>query len=72
VDRYLCQQGRLTLIETIDDVRNKIELVRWDRPLRPQDRNIPALQCIVGNIISALTYHPRLVHAIAAETDLSL
>ena len=72
VDRYLSQQGRLTLVETIDDVRNKIKLVRWNRPLKPQDRNIPALQCIVSNIISALTYHPRLVHAMAVETDLSL
>lgn len=72
VDRYLSQQGRLTLIESIDDVRNKIKLVRWNRPLKPQDRNIPALQCIVSNIISALTYQPRLVHAMAMEKDLSL
>ncbi len=72
VDRYLAQQGRLTLLETTDDVRNKIRLVRWNRPLKPEDRNIPALQCIVSNIISALTYHPRLVHAMAVESDLSL
>src|ERR1700680_21230 len=55
VDRYLTQQGRLTLIETTDDVHTKIKIVRWNRPLKPENRNIPALQCIVKNIISALT-----------------
>jgi len=55
VDRYLTEQGRLTLIETPSEVRSKIKLVRWNRPPKPENRNIPALQCIVSNIISALT-----------------
>jgi predicted glycosyltransferase len=54
VDRYLAQQGRLTMIETTSDVRAKIKLVHWSRPSKPEDRNIPALQCIVSNIVSAL------------------
>jgi predicted glycosyltransferase len=54
VDRYLAQQGRLTILETTNDVRSKIKLVRWDRPLKPEARNIPALQSIVGTIIEAL------------------
>lgn len=72
VDHYLADQGRLTLIETIEDVRTKINLVRWNRPGRPEDRNIPALQCVISNIIFALTYQPRLVRAMAMESDLTL
>ncbi len=55
VDRYLTQQGRLTLIETTEDVQTKIQIVRWNRPPKPENRNIPALQCIVSNIISVLS-----------------
>lgn len=65
VDRCLAQQGRLTLIETPDDVRSKIKLVRWNRPPKPGDRNVPTLECVVANIIAALsgTLHP----AVASE-----
>jgi hypothetical protein len=54
VDRYLAQQGRLILIETLQDVHNKIKLVRWNRPAKPESRNCPALESIVGHILSAL------------------
>ncbi len=59
VDHYLANQGRLTLIETPSEVQTKIKLVPWNRPPKPENRNIPALQCIVSNIISALAQHPR-------------
>jgi len=58
VDRYLADQERLTLIETTSDVHSKIKLVRWNRPAKPEDRNIPALECVVSNIISALEGSP--------------
>jgi uncharacterized protein len=54
VDRYLAETGRLTMLESIDDVRTKIELVRWNRPAEPKDRNSPVLQCIVASILSVL------------------
>jgi predicted glycosyltransferase len=53
VDRYLADQGRLVLLETIEDVRTKIKPVR--RELREQSlngENSPALDTIVRNIIS--------------------
>jgi predicted glycosyltransferase len=59
VDHYLANQGRLTLIETPSEVQTKIKLVPWNRPPKPENRNIPALQCIVSTIISALAQHPR-------------
>jgi uncharacterized protein len=72
IDRYLAHEQRLTMIESIEDVHTKIKLVRWNRPPKPEDRNIPALQCIVSNIISALTYNPRLVKAMAMEAEASI
>lgn len=52
VDRYLSEQGRLTLIENVDEVRSKIVLVRRSRPDQPEQQDRPALQTIVNIIIS--------------------
>jgi predicted glycosyltransferase len=54
VDRYLAENGRLIMIENVSDIHSKIKLVRWNRPAKPEDRNCPVLQCIVGNILSVL------------------
>ncbi|MGA9388913.1 MAG: DUF354 domain-containing protein [Candidatus Sulfotelmatobacter sp.] len=59
VDRYLAENGRLILIENTNDVHTKIKLVRWNRPDKPEDRNCPVLQCIVGNILSVLRSQDR-------------
>jgi predicted glycosyltransferase len=73
VDRYLAETGRLIMLESIDDVRTKIELVRWDRPAEPKDRNSPVLQCIVTSILSVLDSgglkRARLPLQIAKGTD---
>jgi uncharacterized protein len=54
VDHYLAENGRLIMIENVSDIHSKIKLVRWNRPAKPEDRNCPVLQCIVGNILSVL------------------
>ena len=54
VDKYLAQNGRLTLIENIKDVRTKIVLEQRNRPSQPEDSIRPALQTIVDNIILIL------------------
>jgi predicted glycosyltransferase len=53
VDSYLADQGRLVLVETVEDVRTKIKAV----PRQPHKqclngKNSPALETIVQNIIS--------------------
>lgn len=50
VDRYLADRGRLTLIESVNDVRTKIALVRRIRPHRPDTNERPALRAIVDSI----------------------
>ena len=54
VDRYLVEQGRLTLIEKVEDVRSKINIGRRDRSAKPPADNRPALQVIVNHIDSIL------------------
>jgi uncharacterized protein len=64
VDRYLAENGRLTLLENVKDVRTKINLTRWNRPARPESTNRPALQSIVDYIVAIsegkcqVTQHP--------------
>ena len=53
VDAYLADQGRLVLLETVEDVRTKIKTVRRDpHKQRLNAGNSPALDSIVQNIIS--------------------
>lgn len=50
VDRYLSDIGRLTLIESAEDIPNKIVLTRRHRPSKPEYTNRPALHQIVDHI----------------------
>jgi predicted glycosyltransferase len=54
VDQYLADSGRLILLESVKDVRTKINLVRWNRPAKPENTNRPALMSIVDNIVAIL------------------
>jgi uncharacterized protein len=55
VDKYLAAQGRLHLINTVQDVRTKIIVRRWERPESPQRGDRPALQSIVDSVVTILT-----------------
>jgi predicted glycosyltransferase len=54
VDQYLANSGRLTMLETPEDVMTKIALVPWNRPANPENGNRAALQRIVESILSIL------------------
>lgn len=54
VDRYLTDCGRLTLIESVEDVRTKIVLTRWNRPIKPESVVRPALRSIVDSLVGIL------------------
>jgi len=54
VDKYLAKNGRLTLLESIKDVRTKVVLEQRNRPSHPENSTRPALQTIVDNIILIL------------------
>jgi predicted glycosyltransferase len=54
VDRYLANAGRLVLVESVDDVRTKIALVRRHRSGASGIGNSGALKKIVDNIVAAV------------------
>jgi len=54
VDRYLTECGRMTLIESVQDVRTKIVLNRRNRPTKPESTVRPALQNIVDSLVGIL------------------
>ncbi len=54
VDQYLVENGRLTLLESIEDVRTKIALRRRNRPSVLENTERPALDCIIDKIVSIL------------------
>jgi len=53
VDHYLAEQGRLVLLETVEDVRTKIKAVRRERSRQHLNgSNSPALETIVRDLVS--------------------
>jgi uncharacterized protein len=59
VDRYLADEGRLVLLETVEDVQTKIIAVRRQKTLKPLTENyVPAMETIVENIETILAALP--------------
>ena len=54
VDRYLSENGRLVLLETVEDVRTKIRLRRRDKSEQPENQNRMALDKIIDIIETIL------------------
>jgi hypothetical protein len=54
VDKYLSENRRLVLIESVREVRTKIRLDRWNRPAQPGNVRSTVLQSIVQNVVSIL------------------
>jgi hypothetical protein len=54
VDRYLAATGRLTLLESVEELEKKVVLAR--RPRLPQPRNLngASLQTVVNNIVAVV------------------
>ncbi len=54
VDHYLADSGRLVLLESVNDVRTKIELRRRNRSAEPGKGNSDALRTIVANVVKVV------------------
>jgi predicted glycosyltransferase len=59
VDQYLAANGRLVLIEKIEDIKTKVRLVKRGNAQQNWSGDSPALHAIVGGIIS-IVEHKRL------------
>ena len=60
VDRYLSDQGRLVLIESVDEIATKIKLVRRNGVVRTESNQRSALETIVGFIVGAVESKQRI------------
>jgi uncharacterized protein len=58
VDQYLSRKGRLVLLESGEDLRTKIRLVRRDRPAALRDKNAAAINSVMEQIIGILGVTP--------------
>jgi predicted glycosyltransferase len=56
VDQYLANKGRLTLIESVEDVQTKIMVKRRAHDQWDTRKHSPALDCIVNAIISIVEH----------------
>jgi len=54
VDQYLCERGRLVLLESVQDVRTKILVIRRNRPIKPHNGDGVALSAIVQQILAIM------------------
>jgi predicted glycosyltransferase len=54
VDQYLADAGRLTLLETPEDVRAKVKLAPRNTGVNPAVGERPALHVVVDNIVNVL------------------
>ena len=65
VDQYLAREGRLVLLESVEEVRSKLPLVRRTRPSRPQDADSTTLNSIVSHIVSILPLQRAALRQVA-------
>jgi hypothetical protein len=70
VDQYLAHQGRLVLLESVEDVQAKIKLRRRNRPERPENGDSTTLRTIVEHI-AALMGAPRRLPSVNEDISLN-
>ncbi|MCB0731568.1 MAG: DUF354 domain-containing protein [Ignavibacteriae bacterium] len=71
VDKYLSQNGRLTLIETVEDVRYKINFEKRLKPNKPENINSLAFHSIVNdleNLINEIS-GDRTIHSVDENNE---
>jgi predicted glycosyltransferase len=60
VDRYLADEGRLVMVETVDDVKTKVKAVRRERLKHSLDSaGSQALDTIISHIVSIVEHKTR-------------
>jgi predicted glycosyltransferase len=57
VDHYLSKTGRLVLLESVEDVKNKIKVEKRNRPEHPGKADNKTLDSVVGTICGLLKKH---------------
>jgi len=70
VDRYLADQGRLTLLESVEDVKTKIKPLRRKTSGSQRDgKGNPGLEAIISNIVSMVEFKTVVASASQFMTE---
>jgi uncharacterized protein len=72
VDRYLAEQGRLTLLASIDDIQSKMVLARRNTLAPPKNGNRPALRTIVDYVVEILESRTPISHSASSDIQESV
>ena len=51
IDRYLSDSGRLTFLETVEDIDTKMKIVKRDKSINIRQHSQGALDTIINNLI---------------------
>lgn len=54
VDKYLSNCGRLMLLQSVDDIEEKLRVCKWNRPAQPGSDSSEALGKIVDELVSII------------------
>lgn len=54
VDKYLSSCGRLVLLQSADDIDQKLRICKWNRPAQPGSDSSEALKKIVDELVSIM------------------
>jgi hypothetical protein len=54
VDQFLSDNGRLTLLESVEDIKTKVKIVSRDKSIKFQQGNRGALEAIMGHLVEIL------------------
>ena len=65
IDNYLAQQGRMVLLESVEDVKNNIVLKQRCRPESPESHGRAVLDKIVGDLVGILEQEALTARAAA-------
>ncbi|UPU37043.1 DUF354 domain-containing protein [Geomonas paludis] len=56
VDEYLANCGRLVLLQSIEDIENKLHICKWNRPAHPGSDSPEALGTIIDELVSIMEH----------------
>jgi predicted glycosyltransferase len=62
VDQYLCNCGRLVLLESVEQISQRVVIAPHARPEKPQHANSATLEVVIGHILRVLALTSKPLH----------
>ena len=62
IDQYLCNCGRLVLLESVEQISQRVVIAPHARPAKPQHARSAALEVVIGHILRVLELTSKPLH----------